>query len=74
MVVGAGAAGIADGALAAGLDPARVTRVRDADAAVEVVVPRLRDDDVVLLKASRGIALERVVAELRRELGDEPAR
>lgn len=69
VVVGHGAAGIADGALAAGMDPARITRVRDAVAASEAVPPRLRDGDVVLLKASRGIALDRVVDDLRRELG-----
>ncbi len=74
VVVGAGAAGIADGALAAGLDPARVVRVRDTDGALEAVTPRLRDGDVVLLKASRGIALDRVVAGLARELGEGPAR
>ena len=74
VVVGDGAAGIADGALAAGLDPARIVRVRDADAALEAIPPRLRDGDVVLLKASRGIALERVVDGLRRDFGDRAVR
>ncbi len=74
VVVGPGAAGIADGAIAAGMDPSRVVRVRDADAALEAVPPRLRDGDVVLLKASRGIALDRVVDGLRRELGERPDR
>ncbi len=74
VVVGDGAAGIADGAVAAGMDPARVVRVRDAEVALEVIPPRLRDGDVVLLKASRGVALERVVDGLRRELGGGPAR
>ena len=60
--------------MAAGMDPARVVRVRDADAALEAIPPRLRDGDVVLLKASRGIALDRVVDGLRRELGGGPAR
>jgi UDP-N-acetylmuramoyl-tripeptide--D-alanyl-D-alanine ligase len=70
VVVGDGAAGIAEGAVAAGMEPARVIRVRDAETALESVVPRLRDDDVVLVKASRGIGLDRVVDGLRRELGE----
>jgi UDP-N-acetylmuramoyl-tripeptide--D-alanyl-D-alanine ligase len=67
--VGEGAAGSADGALAAGMEPARVTRVRDAETALEALPPRLRDGDVVLVKASRGIGLDRVVDGLRREYG-----
>ena len=70
VVVGAGAAGIAEGAEAAGMDRSRVIRVRDAEGALEAVPPRLRDGDVVLLKASRGIGLDRVVDGLRRELGE----
>ena len=61
LVVGAAAAGIAEGALAAGMDPGRVTVVPDIDAALEFLPPRLRDGDVVLFKASRGIGLERPV-------------
>jgi UDP-N-acetylmuramoyl-tripeptide--D-alanyl-D-alanine ligase len=68
VVVGDGAAGIAEGAAAAGLDPARIVRVADAEAALEAVPPRLREGDVVLLKASRGIGLDRVVDGLRRTL------
>jgi UDP-N-acetylmuramoyl-tripeptide--D-alanyl-D-alanine ligase len=69
VVVGEGAAGIAKGAEAAGLDPARITRVPDAESALDVLPPRLRDGDVVLLKASRGIGLDRVVDGLRAALG-----
>jgi len=69
VVVGEGAAGIAEGAEAAGLDPARITRLPDAEAALDVLPPRLRDGDVVLLKASRGIGLDRVVDGLRAVLG-----
>jgi UDP-N-acetylmuramoyl-tripeptide--D-alanyl-D-alanine ligase len=69
VVVGDGAAGIAEGATDAGLDPARIVRVRDAGEALEAVSPRLRDGDVVLVKASRGIGLDGLVEGLRRELG-----
>jgi UDP-N-acetylmuramoyl-tripeptide--D-alanyl-D-alanine ligase len=71
IVVGAGASGIVEGARAAGLDPARIHHVGDADAALEVLRPRLRDGDVVLVKASRGIGLDRLVDQLRLELGED---
>jgi UDP-N-acetylmuramoyl-tripeptide--D-alanyl-D-alanine ligase len=74
VVVGDGAAGIADGALAAGLDPTRVLRVADAERAHDAVLPRLRDGDVVLVKASRGIGLDRLVDGLRHDLGERTAR
>ena len=74
VVVGVGARGIADGAVAAGLDPARVIRVGGIDAARDALVSRLRDGDVVLVKASRGIGLDRLVDDLRRDLGRSAAR
>jgi UDP-N-acetylmuramoyl-tripeptide--D-alanyl-D-alanine ligase len=73
VVVGDGADGIGGGAVDAGMDPARVVRVRDAEAALVALPPRLRDGDVVLIKASRGIGLERVVGGLRRDLGRSAA-
>lgn len=69
VVVGRGAAGIAEGAVAGGMDRTRVVQVPDVDAALAAVPPRLRDGDVVLVKASRGIGLDRLVDDLRRELG-----
>jgi len=74
MVVGAGAGAIAEGAEAAGLPRSAIHRVHDTVAALAALPPRLRDGDVVLVKASRGIALEAVVDGLRRELGDGVAR
>lgn len=70
IVVGSGAGGIAAGAIDAGLDPGRVHVVPDAEAALDAVRPRLRDGDSVLVKASRGIELDRVVDGLRLELGE----
>jgi UDP-N-acetylmuramoyl-tripeptide--D-alanyl-D-alanine ligase len=72
IVVGEGATGIAEGAVAAGLASRRVIHVADHEDALEALRPRLRDDDVVLVKASRGIGLDRLVTALRREL-EEPA-
>ncbi len=65
VVVGEGARGIADGAVAAGLATARVHAVPDRAAAIEVLRSILRPGDAVLVKASRGAALESIVDVLR---------
>ncbi len=70
VVVGHDARGIAEGAAEAGLDPARIHHVADDEDALEVLRPRLREGDTVLVKASRGIGLDRVVDALRLELGE----
>jgi UDP-N-acetylmuramoyl-tripeptide--D-alanyl-D-alanine ligase len=68
IVVGSGAAGIAAGAKAAGLDPSRIIEARDRDVALDLLRGRLRDGDVVLVKASRGVELDLLVEALRSEL------
>jgi UDP-N-acetylmuramoyl-tripeptide--D-alanyl-D-alanine ligase len=72
VVVGPGAEGIAVGAREAGLDPSRIHHVGDAGGALDVLRPRLRDGDVVLVKASRGIGLDTLVGALRSEAGESP--
>ena len=72
VVVGPEASGIVEGARAAGLDAARIHHVEDVEAALDVLRPRLRDGDTILVKASRGIGLDRVVDALRLELGERP--
>ena len=42
----------------------------DAEAALDALRPRLRDGDVVLVKASRGVELDLLVDGLRLELGE----
>ncbi|MFH1475218.1 MAG: UDP-N-acetylmuramoylalanyl-D-glutamate--2,6-diaminopimelate ligase, partial [Chloroflexota bacterium] len=69
VVVGPAAAGIAAGAVAAGLDPGRVHAVADRGQAVAVLRTLLRPGDAVLVKASRGAALETVVDALRAGIG-----
>ena len=56
------------------MDPRRVIRVPDAEAALDMPAARLRDGDVVLVKASRGIGLDLLVDGLRRELGEAARR
>jgi UDP-N-acetylmuramoyl-tripeptide--D-alanyl-D-alanine ligase len=64
VVVGPAAEGIAAGAAAAGLAPGRIHRVPDRAAAVDRLRQILRPGDVVLVKASRGAALETIVEAL----------
>jgi UDP-N-acetylmuramoyl-tripeptide--D-alanyl-D-alanine ligase len=64
IVVGAGATGIAEAAGEAGLPAHRILLAADADEALELVRPRLRTGDIVLVKGSRGIGLERLVEQL----------
>jgi UDP-N-acetylmuramoyl-tripeptide--D-alanyl-D-alanine ligase len=70
VVVGPEAEGIVEGAHDAGLDAGRIHHVPDVDTALDVLRPRLRDGDTVLVKASRGIGLDRLVDALRLELGE----
>ncbi|MDP9022114.1 MAG: UDP-N-acetylmuramoyl-tripeptide--D-alanyl-D-alanine ligase [Actinomycetota bacterium] len=65
VVVGSGdAAAIAVGAREAGFAADHLWHVDDADGAVEVVRPRIRAGDVVLVKASRVAGLETVADAL----------
>jgi UDP-N-acetylmuramoyl-tripeptide--D-alanyl-D-alanine ligase len=72
IVVGAAASGIAAGARAAGLDASRVVEARDREVAFDLLRSRLRDGDVVLVKASRGVELDLLVDALRADLGRTP--
>lgn len=64
VVVGAAARGIADGAIEAGLDPARVTVVETAADAAQLLEKDLGRGDVVLVKASRSADLQQVAEAL----------
>ena len=68
VVIGPGATGIAAAAKSAGLDPSRILEARDRDAALDLLRARLRDGDVVLVKASRGVELDLLVEALKAEL------
>jgi UDP-N-acetylmuramoyl-tripeptide--D-alanyl-D-alanine ligase len=70
VVVGDGAAAMADGARLAGMPADAIVTVADRGAARERLLADLRPGDVVLVKASRGIALDVLVEELRVALTD----
>jgi UDP-N-acetylmuramoyl-tripeptide--D-alanyl-D-alanine ligase len=72
VVVGAAARLIAVAARDAGLDPSRVIEVRDRDAALDLLAKRLQPGDVVLVKASRGVELERLVGGLLAQASELP--
>lgn len=74
VVIGPGARDIARGAAAAGMAPDAIVEVEDRETAARALLGLLRDGDVVLVKASRGIALDLLVDELVAELGsaEEP--
>jgi UDP-N-acetylmuramoyl-tripeptide--D-alanyl-D-alanine ligase len=71
---GGAAAPLAEAARAAGLPQAAVIAVPDAEAAVTALVGRLVEGDVVLVKASRGVELERTVEGLVAGLGGPESR
>jgi UDP-N-acetylmuramoyl-tripeptide--D-alanyl-D-alanine ligase len=71
IAVGAGdASRLADAARAAGLPSGAVHRAGDAAEATEILRSLLHADDVVLVKGSRGVGLDRTVAAL---MGEEAA-
>ena len=51
------------------MSASRVIEVDDREAALDALRPRLAGGDIVLVKASRGIALDLLVDALRTELG-----
>ncbi|MFV2062213.1 MAG: UDP-N-acetylmuramoyl-tripeptide--D-alanyl-D-alanine ligase [Chloroflexota bacterium] len=64
VVVGSGAAGIAEGAIEAGQDIGSIDSVEDRDGALEVLISKLLPGDTVLVKASRGAELDLLVDRL----------
>jgi UDP-N-acetylmuramoyl-tripeptide--D-alanyl-D-alanine ligase len=64
VTVGAGGALMADSARLAGRDDVDVVEAPDAEAALAVLVSRLRAGDTILLKGSRAVELDRLVEPL----------
>jgi UDP-N-acetylmuramoyl-tripeptide--D-alanyl-D-alanine ligase len=67
IAAGSWAPDVVQGAVAAGLDQNRAFVCPDAAAAAEVAGREVQPEDVVLVKASRGMQFEQVVAMLKQE-------
>ena len=65
VAVGAFAERVAAGARAAGLSPSVIEIAPDAEAAALLLSSWLRPGDLLLLKGSRGVRLERIIERLR---------
>jgi len=72
VIVGDVASPLAAGALAAGLSAASITRCSSPEQAGEVLRNWLQDGDVVLLKASRAVHLEKIWSHLGPPVGHAP--
>jgi UDP-N-acetylmuramoyl-tripeptide--D-alanyl-D-alanine ligase len=64
VAVGGRARGMAASARAAGMAEDSVYHAQDTDAAIPLLRSILRQGDVVLIKGSRGMAMERIVRDL----------
>jgi len=64
IVVGEDARPMADGAIERGMDASAVRVAADREAALALLLVELQDGDTVLVKASRGAALELLVEQL----------
>jgi len=71
VTAGPRAHGIAESARDAGLAAERVVAGADNDAALAVLRERLRPGDIILVKGSRGMAMESIVEALLRDQGDD---
>ncbi len=75
MTLGDLGASIAEGAMGAGLSDQSVLMHRDLsnlDDAATLLQSRLLPGDIVLVKASRGVAAERLIEALKRQKGADP--
>jgi UDP-N-acetylmuramoyl-tripeptide--D-alanyl-D-alanine ligase len=67
VVVGELAETLARGARLCGFSRDRIHVAKDNDAAVAIIEELLQSDDVILVKASRALQMENIVAQLQRE-------
>jgi UDP-N-acetylmuramoyl-tripeptide--D-alanyl-D-alanine ligase len=67
IVLGTRARWIGEQALIQGMPPSRVHAASDHQAIIDLLKDRLGQDDVVLVKGSRGMEMDRVVNALKRE-------
>ncbi|HKM39755.1 MAG TPA: UDP-N-acetylmuramoyl-tripeptide--D-alanyl-D-alanine ligase [bacterium] len=67
IAVGFWASNVVEGAIGAGFDVKKTHICPDAEAAANVALSQVRPRDVVLVKASRGLQFEHIVAILKQE-------
>jgi UDP-N-acetylmuramoyl-tripeptide--D-alanyl-D-alanine ligase len=58
---------MAEGALSAGMNPDQVLHFKDSEAAAEEIGSLIQEGDLVLVKGSRGMKMEKVVERLKEE-------
>lgn len=68
ITVGSAARGIAEGARAAGMDPARIDSCEEPAEAAAILKETAGPSDVILIKGSRGARMERVLESLGLEV------
>ena len=68
ICVGKDGALIAEGAIVAGMRKSQVRTFAEAEEAIDKIPGRIREGDLVLLKASRSVKLERVAEAIRNKL------
>jgi UDP-N-acetylmuramoyl-tripeptide--D-alanyl-D-alanine ligase len=68
VTVGPLARRMAEGAAAAGMDRARILSFADSVEAAGGLVPLLREGDLILIKGSRGLRMERIVEALKERI------
>lgn len=74
ITVGAGARAIAEGALEAGVTPGHVHHTASTDEASAVLKTVMRSGDVILIKGSRALEMERIIDALRASTGNAETR
>jgi UDP-N-acetylmuramoyl-tripeptide--D-alanyl-D-alanine ligase len=67
IVVGPRAEAIGEGALGAGFDPSRLFVFKDAHETAEFIKEEMKEKDLILIKGSQGMRLERVVEAILKD-------
>ncbi|MBI4125129.1 MAG: UDP-N-acetylmuramoyl-tripeptide--D-alanyl-D-alanine ligase, partial [Deltaproteobacteria bacterium] len=70
FVVGEFASAVAEGAKQAGLDHGKIMTFEAVEALIENLEGKMKSGDIILVKASRAMQLERVAVALKEKFGD----
>ncbi len=61
---------VADGAAKAGMEKNRIVSFGDSAEAAEGIIPLLRENDLILVKGSRGMRTEKITEKIIRQIGE----